>query len=297
MLRRRFIVTCFRYASGILLLALGGAGILHLLGEDVRRVEKESGLYNGVTLTGSGRDALAEHLSFFMLGGLSSLAAEIMVLDATSAWIERDWTRVEQRWNAATTLNPRRPNYWINAARDMAVNAAAHAANDSSLTERERTLRSRSFFHRGEKFLEDGALHHPTSALIRVSQGDMYADLNRFPNFGKAAEAYGEAVRLGAAPLYRRQEFYNLCRIRGREQEAWELGRALYDSPSQRLPSLLCLLFVLQNQIDVPPRQRLSVEQLFGSPEKARRELSRFEHNSLRFPVYGIKDFLRKQQS
>ena len=106
MLRRRFIVTCFRYASGILLLALGGAGILHLLGEDVRRVEKESGLYNGVTLTGSGRDALAEHLSFFMLGGLSSLAAEIMVLDATSAWIERDWTRVEQRWNAATTLNP-----------------------------------------------------------------------------------------------------------------------------------------------------------------------------------------------
>ncbi len=298
MLNHRFIMTGLRYAVGVLLLALGGACVLHFLGRPVQEAEKKAGLScGGVLLTHHGGDALAENLAFFVLGGLRSLAAEIMVLDATTAWIERDWARVERRWDAATTLNPRRPNYWISAARDMAVNAAAHAANDPSLTQRESVLRSRNFFRRGERFLTDGVMHHPDSALIRMSQGDMYADLNRFPNFGKAVDAYREAVRLGAAPLYRRQEFYNLCRIRGREQEAWELGRALYDSPSQRLPSLLCLLFVLQHQVDVPAEQRLTVEQLFGSPEKARRELSLFEHNTLRFPVYGIKEYLRKQQS
>lgn len=93
--------------------------------------------------------------------------------------------------------------------------------------------------------------------------------------------------------IYRRQEFYNLCRIRGREQEAWQLGRELYALPSQqRIPSLRCLLFVLQHKLQVPEDQRLSATRLFGSEAKARQELARFEHNRLRFPVNGIREYL-----
>ena len=215
-----------------------------------------------------GGDALGEQLSFFLLGGLSSLASEILVLDATTAWMQRDWPRAERRWQMATTVNPQRTNYWINAARDMAVNAASHALNNKELSPIDQVRLSRDYFNRGVQFLQQGIAHHPNSALLFMNLGDTYADLNRFPNFTAAAAAYHTAVRLGASALYSRQEFYNLCRIR------------------------LCLLFVLQHKINVPPEEKLSPEQLFGSEAKARRELARFCHNTLRFPVTGIRHFL-----
>ena len=243
------------------------------------------------------RDALGEQLSFFLLGGLRSLAAEMMVLDATTAWAKRDWSLAERRWQMATTLNPARQNYWVSAARDMAVNAAAHAINNEQLDDRERVALSKTYFERGVRFLKDGIARHPESALLYLSLGDTYADLNRFPSCAQAADAYHRAVQLGASGLYHRQEFYNLCRIRGREREAWELGRELYKSPTQRVPSLLCLLFVLQQKLNVPPEQQLSPEQLFGSTERARRDLARFQKNSLRFPVQGIKEYLTAENA
>ena len=280
---------------GLVLLALGGLLLLPLV-RHAQHLENQTNLRMPpvpVSLIRSG-DALGEQLSLFLLGGLNSLASEILILDATTAWMQRDWPRAERRWQMATTLNPHRPNYWINAARDMAVNAAAHSLHNKDLSPIDQVRLSRAYFDRGVRFLQQGIAHHPRSALLRMSLGDLYADLNRFPNFAAAAAAYHDAVRLGASPLYARQEFYNLCRIRGREQEAWQLGRSLFSSPAHRVPSLLCLLFVLQQKIDVPPAEKLSPSQLFGSEEKARRELARFRRNSLRFPTSGIPPFLSR---
>lgn len=278
---------------GLILLALGGLVLLPMA-RSVQRIEEREGLRMPTVPISliKGGDALGEQLSFFLLGGLSSLASEILVLDATTAWMQRDWPRAERRWQMATTVNPQRTNYWINAARDMAVNAASHALNNKELSPIDQVRLSRDYFNRGVQFLQQGIAHHPNSALLFMNLGDTYADLNRFPNFTAAAAAYHAAVRLGASTLYSRQEFYNLCRIRGHEQEAWKLGRQLFNSPSQRVPSLLCLLFVLQHKINVPPEEKLSPEQLFGSEAKARRELARFCHNTLRFPVTGIRHFL-----
>ncbi|MCH5285227.1 MAG: hypothetical protein J1E42_06465 [Akkermansiaceae bacterium] len=281
-----------RRALGVVLLAAGGAALLPL-SRELHRAEAAAELQEGLpALTPGQGDALVEQLAFFALGGLRSLAAEILVLDATNAWIERDWARVERRWQLITTLSPGRPNYWLNASRDMAVNAAGHAAGDAELDAQERVLLARAYVDRGERFLRDGIAHLPDSALLFMNLGDLYSNQNRSPRFALAAAAYHRAVELGASPLYRRQEFYSLCRIRGREQEAWRLGRALYESSSQRVPSLLCLLFVLQQRIEVPEAERLSPEQLFGSEEKARRELRRFANNSLLFPVDGIRRYL-----
>lgn len=280
-----------RLLVGVLMLCVGGVLLLPL-SHKLRRVEVGQGLQMPLPALSSAGDALAEQLSLFILGGLRSLAAEILVLDATSAWIDRDWPRAERRWQMITLLCPGRPNYWINASRDMALNAAAHAAGDTRLEPREQESLQRRYIARGERFLREGIAHNPDSALLHMNLGDLYADLNRRPDFSQAAAAYHRAVELGASPLYRRQEFYSLCRIRGREADAWRLGRALYESSTQRVPSLLCLLFVLQHKISVPEAERLSPEQLFGSRKRAHQELARFEHNQLRFPVNGINRYL-----
>lgn len=276
--------------AGVAMLGLGGLALLPLSAK-LRCEEQQAGLLASMPPPVTG-DALVEQLAFFTLGGLRSLAAEILVLDATTAWVERDWPRVESRWHMVTSLCPLRVNYWINASRDMATNAAAAALRDTEAPLAEQARLARAYFDRGERFLQEAIAHVPDSALLQMSLGDLYSDLNRYPSFARAAAAYHRAVELGASALYRRQEFYNLCRVRGREEEAWRLGRELYRSPNHRVPSLKALLFVLQQKIDVPESERLSPEELFGSAEKARRELTRFLHNTLRFPVTGIKAFL-----
>ena len=286
---RRALSPLWRTLLGLALLGAGGLLLLPLSAQ-LRQVEQRAGLLSAFpAITG---DALAEQLSFFTLGGLRSLAAEVLTLDATNAWMMRDWPRAERRWQMITTLCPLRPNYWASAAREMATNAAAHALHDAALSPGEQTRLARSYIARGERFLLDGLAQLPDNALLYMRLGDLYADLNRNPSFARAAAAYHEAVKRGASALYRRQEFYSLCRIRGREQEAWKLGRELFDSPAHRVPSLRCLLFVLQHKINVPEAERLSPTQLFGSEEKARRELANFVRNQLRFPVQGIREYL-----
>lgn len=275
--------------TALAMLGLGGLALLPL-SRQLHSAETRAGLLSAIPRITD--DSLTEQLFFFTLGGLRSLAAEILTLDATNAWIKRDWPRAEKRWQSITTLCPLRQNYWASASRDMATNAAAHAFNDDDLSPGEQVRLARGYIARGERFLLDGIAHLPQSALLYMRLGDLYADLNRYPSFTKAAAAYHKAVELGASPLYSRQEFYSLCRIRGREQEAWELGRELFRSANHRVPSLRCLLFVLQNKLDIPPPERLTTTQLFGNEQKAHRELKDFEHNRLRFPVQGIRAYL-----
>lgn len=276
---------------------LGGGGLaLSWPIRWLKAAEAEAGLQMDVKSPDAAGDVLMEQLSFFMLGGLRSLAAEILVLDATNAWVEQDWPRAERRWQAITMLCPTRENYWINASREMALNAVGHIWRNSLLSPTEQAELAYRYRMRGVRFLTDGIAHNPSSAVLYMNLGDLHANLARQPSFEKAAAAYHRAVELGATSLYRRQEFYSLCRIRGREREAWELGRRLYDTPGQRQPSLKCLLFVLQHKIDVPQAERLSPEQLFGSAAQARIELSRFARNQLRFPTTGITSYLAAEE-
>lgn len=279
-------------ASALVLLAATG-WLISPFTRALRQGQEAAGLHYPVPELDR-QDALSQQLAVFCLGGLRTLAAEILSLDATNAWMKRDWPRAEKRWSAATTLAPHRLNYWVSASRDMATNAAGDVAHDRRLSEQEQAVQQRHYIDAGERFLLKGIAHNPDSILLHARLGDLYSDLYRRPRFAKAAEAYRRAVALGASPLYERQVFYNLCRIRGREKEAWELGRQLWQNPQNHVPSVRVLLFVLQHKIEVPAEERLSPEQLFGSPEQAVRYLNLFVRNSLHYPTTGIQEYLKQ---
>jgi len=279
-----------RCAGALLLLAAAGWGLqplrLHL-----QQQEKEAHLklpppdYERT-------DALSQQLVLFGLGGLRTFAAEMLCVDATNAWLQQDWPRARQRWEQITTPRPRRVNYWIRAARDMAKNAVAWVKQDEHLDAHARAVLCKDYLDAAETFLQEGIANNPQSALLWLEMGAFDEDLARRTNFTRAVEDYRRAVELGASPMYKRWEFYNLCRIRGREQEAWELGRRLYEEERHRSPSLRCLLVVLQNKLQVPEEQKLSPEQLFGSRERALKFLRPFLRNDLRFPTTGIREYL-----
>lgn len=284
--------TASRNVAAILILLAGSLG-LHPLVKAVSRAQYEQGLQLPPVRI-SARDAFSQQLAFFTLGGLRSLAAEITTLDATNAWLKRDWERADSRWNAVTTLAPRHVNYWAAASRDMATNAAGDYLNNEHYDERERLLRARHYISRGESYLLQGIANNPQSMLLHARLGDLYSDLHRDPQFSKAAQAYARAVELGAPQLYNRMRFYNLCRIRGREAEALQLGRALFADPHNHVPALRTLIFVLQNKLNLPEAERLTTEQIFGTRQRALRDLRTFRRNSLLYPTYGIDDFLKE---
>ena len=243
------------------------------------------------------KDAFTQQLAFFTLGGLRSLAAELTSLDATNAWSHRDWPRADARWQTVTTLAPRRVNYWVAASRDMATNAAGDILSRDNLNRRDRTMQAHHYIQRGEDYLLSGLANSPDSPLLYARLGDFYSDLYRRPEFGKAAAAYARAVELGAPQIYSRLRFYNLCRIRGREQEALALGRELFADPRNNVPALRTLIYVLQHKLNLPPEQRLSIEQLFGNHKRARRDFNTFRRNTLLYPTNGIEEYLKGQDA
>jgi len=240
-----------------------------------------------------GSDALSSQLAIFTLGGLRSLSAEILALDALVAWSKKDWELVEQRYEQMTILSPRRINYWITAASEMNSNAAGDPEWKRGLSEIEIAYKKNYYIQRGEQFLLDGIAHNPESALLYSRLGNHYSDLYRRPQFNKAVEAYKAAVKRGANASQQRLIFYNLCRIRGREQEAWELGKELFESSrTHQVSSVSCLLFVLQHKLQIPDAQRVPLEKLLGNPLRRHRLLKGYLNNSLRFPTDGIKPYL-----
>ncbi len=246
----------------------------------------------------SGGDALSQQLSFFALGGLRSLAVEILRLDATVAWSKNRWADVEQRYEQMTTLQPKRERLWSSGAFEMASNAAGYTSAQRELDEHHRARLMRDYIDRGERFLLDGIANNPTSQHLYTKLGEHYGNLHRRPQFQKAVDALKQAVKYGASGIQQRQLFYALCRIRGREQEAWDYGRQLFlSSESHHVPSVSCLLFVLQHKIDVPADQRLSPEQLFGSMPRAIKTLRLYNRNQLHLPKNGVAEFLKEHAS
>lgn len=277
----------------VLMLLVGGL-VLQPLNRAVCQAQHRQGLQLPPPRIAQ-KDAFTQQLAFFTLGGLRSLAAELTSLDATNAWSNRDWPRADARWQTVTTLAPRRVNYWVAASRDMATNAAGDILSRDNLNRRDRTMQAHHYIQRGEDYLLSGLANSPDSPLLYARLGDFYSDLYRRPKFGKAAAAYARAVELGAPQIYSRLRFYNLCRIRGREQEALALGRELFADPRNNVPALRTLIYVLQHKLNLPPEQRLSIEQLFGNHKRARRDFNTFRRNTLLYPTNGIEEYLKGQ--
>ena len=178
----------FTYAAAMVALAVGGM-LVSRPARAVYKQQQQSGL-QPPALQPDRSDKLTQQLAFFSLGGLRSLVAEVLTLDATDAWSKRDWPRVQRRWESATTLSPHRVNYWINAATDMTSNAAGDVAAARGLSWAERLAESRAYINRGEQFLLAGIANNPDSWRLHVALAEQYANIYRRPQFSNAAKAF-----------------------------------------------------------------------------------------------------------
>src|SRR5947209_12839273 len=192
------------------------------------------------------------------LGGFRAMVADTLFIQAYTAWEITEWGRILLLFRHITTLQPRVLLFWDTAAWHMAWNASVAAMNDQ--TQPRLALRvkaQREYFALGKDFLERGIKNNPDRPDLYEALARLYKE--KYKDHERASEYYAKAAALPGAPTFdRRFSAYELSYCEGREREAYERLRRLYDEgPRERLPTLIKRLKILEDKLGIPQDQRI----------------------------------------
>lgn len=203
------------------------------------------------------RDQLGQLSYAAALSGFRSLVAAFLWIEAHTAWEETAWGRMAGLFRTVTSLQPRSLVYWDLSSWHMAWNAAIAAyQNPKEPSEFLRRRAEREYQLLGKEFLEQGIANNPDRYILQERLGVLLRD--KFSDHAGAAEAFGKAASMeGAPPYIKRMAVYELASVEGKEQEAYEKLREIYDlGPDERKPRVLTLLHELEQKLGIPENQR-----------------------------------------
>jgi hypothetical protein len=192
------------------------------------------------------------------LSGFRSIVADMLFIQAHVAWERTEWGRVLLLFRQVTTLQPRAILFWDMAAWHMAWNASVAALNDKKQPRQALRIKAqREYFALGKDFLESGIRNNPDKPQLYESLARLYKD--KYNDREHASEYFAKAAALPGAPDYdRRFAAYELSYCEGREREAYDRLRGLYDEgEKERLPTLISRLKFLEDKLNVAPERRI----------------------------------------
>src|SRR5881392_2816877 len=192
------------------------------------------------------------------LSGFRAIVADALFIQAHAAWENTQWGRMLLLFRQITTLQPRVLLFWDTAAWHMAWNASVAAMNDRSQPRLAlRVKAQREYFALGKDFLEHGIQNNPDRPQLYEALARLYKE--KYKDHERAAEFYAKAAALpDAATFDRRFSAYELSYCEGREREAYERLRGLYDEGAkERLPTLIARLKFLEDKLNIPQDQRI----------------------------------------
>ena len=245
-----------RTAAVILSLLLFGAVRLPL--EHALTVTHRERHFRAVDFNLDLREQLGQVGFVAALSGFRSLVADALFIQAHVAWERTEWGRVLLLFRQVTTLQPRALLFWDMAAWHMAWNASTAAMNDPAQPRLALRLKTaREYFQLGKDFLERGIKNNPERPELYEALARLYRD--KYEDHEHASEFFAKAAALPGAHSYaRRFAAYELAQSPGREHQAYDQLRALYDSGEQeRLPTLLHRLKELEIKLNIPPDRRI----------------------------------------
>ncbi|MDQ6911370.1 MAG: hypothetical protein M3128_00660 [Verrucomicrobiota bacterium] len=192
------------------------------------------------------------------LSGFRALVADVLFIQAHVAWERTDWPRVLLLFREVTTLQPHAILFWDMAAWHMAWNASTAALHDQAQPSQARRMKAqREYFDLGRDFLEDGIRNNPDSAKLCEALARLFRD--KYKDHERASDYFlAASQKPGAMSYVKRFSAYELSYCEGREREAYDRLRALYDEGEhERLPSLIARLKFLEEKLNIPLDQRI----------------------------------------
>jgi tetratricopeptide (TPR) repeat protein len=245
----------------VVLAALIGLGMLKLPIERNLAVLHRQEHFHGVEFNLDLREKLGQLGFVAALSGFRAIVADALFIQAYSAWENTEWGRMLLLFRHITTLQPRVMLFWDTAAWHMAWNASVAAMTDRNQPHLAlRVKAQREYFALGKDFLERGIENNPDRPDLYEALARLYKE--KYKDHERASEYYAKAATVpGAAPWDRRFSAYELSECEGREREAYERLRSLYDEgEKERLPTLIKRLKFLENKLGIPQEQRIPQE-------------------------------------
>ena len=249
-----------RKAVVLAVLLLFGLGKLHF--EQTLTESHRNAFFHGAKLNLGLRQQVGQFGFVAALSGFRSLVADLLWIRAHSAWEATQWGRMELLFNNVTALQPRSITFWDMAAWHMAWNASVAAREDRRQPrEALRIKAEREYFDLGKDFLVRGIQNNPDRYNLYFSLGRLY--LEKYHDHAAAAEQYRLAAQFPDAPKYvHRFAVYELAQTPGKEMDAYRQLVALYRKGiDERLPTLLGHIKRLQISLNIPPEDRIKLEE------------------------------------
>ena len=214
--------------------------------------------FRGVEFNLDLREKLGQLGFIAALSGFRAIVADALFIQAHVAWERTEWSRVLLLFRHVTTLQPRSILFWDMAAWHMAWNASVAAMNDRAQPRLAlRVKAQREYFALGKDFLERGIKNNPDRPQLYETLARLYRE--KYKDHERASEFFAKAAALSGAPRYnRRFSAYELSYCEGREREAYDRLRQLYnEGEKERLPTLITRLKFLENKLGIPQDQRI----------------------------------------
>lgn len=280
--------------TACLILILGGA-VLQPLQKNLLVEEAQAKLLPPAFLSQDSKDTprLEQQLSFVALGGLRSLVAAFLSINAHQQFMDRDWASVENRYKQIVSLAPQNDYYWDTGTWHLAYNAAADSREDPTLRPTERNIRYKSYIEKGRNFLKEGIRNNPEDWFLHTRLASLLSDQYRRPDHAAAVEEYRKALKLGAPSSLNRSELYSLAKIPGREEEAYLKCKQLFESKENRVPTVQSLFYALQNNRKITAPARVPITRIFSSPKSALWSLEHYFLMQNEYPKTDIEDAVK----
>ncbi len=218
--------------------------------------------FRGVEFNLDLREKLGQLGFIAALSGFRAIVADALFIQAHAAWEDTEWGRMLLLFRHITTLQPRVLLFWDTAAWHMAWNASVAAINNPNQPRLAlRVKAQREYFALGKDFLERGIKNNPDRPELYEALARLYKE--KYKEHERAAEYYAKAATLPeAAPWDRRFSAYELSYCEGREREAYDRLRSLYnEGEKERLPTLIKRLKFLEDKIGIPQEERIPDKQ------------------------------------
>jgi len=233
-------------------------GVMKLPAERAIYAQHRQEHLQGVEFNLDLREKLGQLGFIAALSGFRAAVADILFIQAYVAWERTEWGRVLFLFRQITTLQPHSVLFWDTAAWHMAWNASVAAMQDPAQPRLAlRVKAQREYFALGKDFLERGIENNPGKPQLYEALARLYQQ--KYQDHERASEYYTKAATLPEAPSYdKRFAAYELSYCEGREREAYERLRHLYDlGERERVPTLIARIKFLENKLDIPLEQRI----------------------------------------
>ena len=226
-----------RYAAGILLVLV--FGLARLPFERGLARERSANSINSVRLDLSMRERISQNEFIAALGGFRSLVADLLWIEVQSDWERVEYGKMNLKFGTVTTLVPHNVMFWDMSGWHMAYNASVAVMDDEKEPKLAiRKKRQQEYFELGKDYIDRGIANNPQARDLYQMLAKI--DAEKLGDHLGASEAYDMAAKCPHAFGYeRRFAAYELAKVPGREREAWQRLRSLYDEgPHERLPTL-----------------------------------------------------------